>query len=129
MSDTIFYVDQSKIRAGKFEPLQEAMNELVQFIDINEPQLIAYNVYFNKDRSRMTVIHVHADATSLQFHMDVAGRMFPRFSQFIQLQAIDVFGNPNEHLVRQLRQKAEMLGNGTVHIHNLHDGFDRFPMV
>lgn len=74
----------------------------------------------------MTVIHVHTDSQSLQFHMEVAGRMFPRFSEFIQLQSIDIFGNPDEDLVQQLRAKAEMLGTGAVRIHDHHTGVDHF---
>jgi len=41
------------------------------------------------------------------------------------LLRIDVFGRPSDHLVEQLRQKAQMLGSGTVLVHELHAGFAR----
>jgi hypothetical protein len=127
MSDPIIYVDNSEIRAGQFEALEAAMNELAQFVEANEPQLYAYRVYFDERRARMTVIHVHPDAESLEFHMKVAGPLFPKFAGFVKLLSIDLYGSPSEYVVEQLKQKAEALGGGTVKMHSLHTGFDRFP--
>jgi hypothetical protein len=102
------------------------MYELVELVEANEPRLIAYNVYLTDDSTRMTVVHVHPDSASLEFHMKVAGPAFPKFAEFIKLLTIDVYGEPSDILVEQMRQKARMLGNGTVRIHGLHAGFARF---
>lgn len=40
MSESIIYVDQSKIRDGAFEKLKAAMSELAEFVE-NEPQILA----------------------------------------------------------------------------------------
>jgi len=58
--------------------------------------------------------------------MKVAGPLFPKFAEFIRLLTIDVYGKPSDDLVEQMRQKAQMLGNGTVLVHELHAGFARF---
>lgn len=126
MSKPIVYVDRSEIRDGKLEELKTAMNELARFVETSEPRLIAYNVYFSEDRARMTVIHVHSDPASLEFHMQVAGPLFPKFAEFVKLLSIDVYGKPGDRLVDQMKQKARLLGNGTVRVHELHAGFARF---
>jgi len=126
MSEPIVYIDSSEIREGNLEELKKAMNELVEFVEANEPRLIAYNVYFKEDGTRMSVVHVHPDSASLEFHMKVAGPLFPKFAEFIKLLTIDVYGKPTDDLVEQMRQKAQMLGNGTVLVHDLHAGFARF---
>ena len=126
MSEPTIYIDQSEIREAKLEELKTAMNELVEFVEVNEARLIAYNVYFKEDGTRMAVVHVHPDSTSLEFHMKVAGPLFPKFAEFIKLLTIDVYGKPSDDLVEQMRQKAQMLGNGTVLVHELHAGFARF---
>lgn len=69
MSEPIVYVDTSEIRPGKLEQLEPAMKELAAFVEANEPRIISYNVYFNPDATRMTVMHVHPDSASLEFHM------------------------------------------------------------
>lgn len=125
MSELIIYVDQSEIRDGKFEELKQGMKELVAFIERNEPQILAYHVYFSEDRKRMTVIHVHAEAASLDFHMEVGSEEFPKFAEFIEMASIDIYGKPNDAVVERLREKAQTLGSGVVRIHEHYDGVDR----
>jgi len=126
MSEPILYIDRSEIREGKLEELKTAVKELVEFVDANEPQVIAYNVYISESGTRMTVVHIHPDSASLEFHMKVAGPAFPKFTEFIKLSVIEIYGKPSDNLLKQLRQKAQMLGNGTVVVHELHAGFGRF---
>ena len=79
MSEPIVYIDTSEIQRGKLEALKSAMSELVKFVETSEPSLIAYNAYLNEEGTRMTVVHVHRDSASLEFHMKVAGSVFPKF--------------------------------------------------
>lgn len=125
MSELIVYVDRSRVRDGKLDELKEAMADLAAFVEANEPQILAYNVYFDTDGERMTVVHAHADSASLAFHVEVAGPKFPPIGEFIELESIDVYGRPDPDLVERLRDKASSLGSGRVTIHDLHRGVDR----
>ena len=125
MSQPIVYVDTSEIRDGRHDDLREAMNDLVRFIEANEPRLLAYNVYFSEDGTRMTVLHLNRDSASLAFHMDIAGPKFPPIAEFINLLAIDVYGSPDRGVVERLQHKAAMLGSGIVRVHELQSGFAR----
>ena len=126
MSDAIFYVDISDVRDGALEELKAGMNELVEFVEANEPRLIAYNVYFSDDGTRMTVVHVHPDTASLEHHMEVAGPVFRRFVDLVTLSAIHIYGEPSEKLLQQAHEKARLLGDGDVVVDALHSGFTRF---
>lgn len=125
MSEPIVTVDSSEIHEGKLEELKTAMKELVEFVDANEPQPIAYNVYFNEDGTRMTVVQVHPDSASMEFHMNVAGSAFPKFSELLTLSRIDIYGKPSDKLLEQMRQKAQMLGDAALVVHEQHAGFIR----
>ena len=76
MSGLLIYVDTSDVREGAVEELKGAIKELIEFIDANEPQIVACCVYLSDDKREMTVVHVHADAASLEYHLDVAGPAF-----------------------------------------------------
>ena len=121
----IVYVDTSEVRTGRLKELKAAMVDLSEFVEANEPQLLAYNVYFSDHGTRMTVLHINRDSASLEFHMKVAGPKFPPIGEFINMLAIDVYGNPADALVDRLRRKAELLGTGVVRVHDLHAGFSR----
>lgn len=126
MSEPIVVVDTSEISRGKLEELKAAVDELVRFVESNEPRPIAYNVYLSHDETRVTVVQVHPDSASMEFHMQVAAPAFRRFADLLALRATDVYGAPNEHLLEQLRQKVGMLGSAAVVVHDRHAGFARF---
>ena len=125
MTEPVVYIDASEIREGMFEELQVAMKELVAFVEANEPKLISYGFFLDEQRSRMTVVAVHPDSDSLEFHMDIGGPEFRRFTELIRLQKIEVYGSITNAALERLRQKTEMLGSGTVTVHDLYTGFAR----
>ena len=96
MFQPLVYVDNSEAREGTLEKLKRAIGELAEFLQENEPQLISYNVYFSNDGAQMTVIHVHADSASFDYHLDVAGPRFARFSDLVTLRRIQIYGEPSE---------------------------------
>jgi hypothetical protein len=126
MSQPLVYVDTSDVREGALEELKGAVRELAEFVDANEPQLIAYNVYLSDDDKQMTVLHIHPDSASLEYHMDVAGPAFRRFADLLTVSSISIYGEPGEKALKQLRDKARLLGSGKVIVHGLHAGFSRF---
>jgi hypothetical protein len=58
MSQPIVYVDTSEVRPGRLAELKVAMNDMARFVQANEPQLLAYNVYFSDDGTRLSVLHM-----------------------------------------------------------------------
>lgn len=126
VSGPLVYVDTSEIREGAIDELEPALEELAAFVETNEPELIAYNVYVGDDGTRMTVVHVHRDSASLEYHMEVAGPVFRRFVDLVTLSSIHVYGEPSEKALTQLRDKARLLGTGSVSVHAHQAGFSRF---
>jgi hypothetical protein len=128
MSDAIVYVDTSEVREGALEELKAGMNELVDFIAANEPRLLAYNVYFSDDGTRMTVVNVHLDSASLEYHLEVAGPVFRRFVELVTLSSIHIYGEPSANVLQQVHEKARLLGRDVVVVDTLHAGFSRFAV-
>jgi hypothetical protein len=125
MSDAILYVDASDVREGALEELKPAVERLAAFIEANEPRLIAYNVYFSDDGTRMTVASVHPDSASLEYHMEVAAPLFREFVDLVTLSSIYIYGEPSEKVLQQSQAKARLLGHGRVVVQSLHAGFTR----
>jgi hypothetical protein len=126
MAQSLVYIDTSDVREGALAELKRAIEDLTDFVESHEPQIVSYAVYFSQDGSQMTVIHVHADSASLDFHLDVAGPRFGRFADLLTLSSIRIFGEPSTKSVRQLKDKVRLLGTGEVTVHPLHTGFGRF---
>jgi quinol monooxygenase YgiN len=125
MSQPLVYVDTSEVRPGKLGELKAAIQELAEFVEANEPGLISYSVYFAESGDRMNVVHIHADPASLDYHLDVAGPLFQRFSDLVMLSSIHIYGEPSDTALGQLREKLRILGAGDVIVHQPHVGFVR----
>jgi hypothetical protein len=125
----IVYVDTSDVREGALEDLKAGMKELVDFVAENVPRVLAYNVYFSADGSTMTVVHVHPDAESLEYHLEVAGPIVRRLVELVTLSSIHIYGEPSENVMRRAHEKARLLGRGDVTVEALHAGFTRFALA
>jgi hypothetical protein len=122
----LVYIDRSEIREGKVDELRAGVRRLVDFVDEHEPQLIAYAFHIDEDSGQMTVVAVHPDSESLEFHIEVAGGEFRKLAHLITLREVRIYGRPSERALALLHQKAEMLGEGvTVLVHEPHAGFVR----
>lgn len=125
MPGPIIYVDKSEIRPGKLPELVAAVHGLAQLVESGEPRLLGYWAFLSPDETRITVVHIHRDAASLREHARVAGPAFPPLAGLIRLLRIDLYGELDEDVVDRMREKARMLGTGTVEVHRLAAGFGR----
>ena len=129
MPGPIVYVDQSEVREGRLEELRAALAELAAWVEANEPWLPGYSVYISADAGRVSVVHIHAGPASLAMHLETAGPRFAPFAELVDLLRIDIYGDPGDAIVERLRDKARLLGSGTVAVHPFHAGFARLPVA
>jgi hypothetical protein len=126
MPNPILVVDNSEIREGKFEEVKVAFEDLVAFVEANEAEPLAYNIFFDEAGTQVTVVQIHPNPESLERHLVIASPMFRRFGDLLSLGRVDIYGRPSKAALEQMRSKAQLLGNASVVVHELHSGFSRF---
>jgi hypothetical protein len=125
MSHPIVYIDKSTVRDGQLTELKTAMKELAGFVEANMPRLLSYAFFLNENQTQMTVVAIHPDSASLEFHLDTGAEEFRKFANLIDLLSIEVYGQISDAVIDRLEQKAEMLGSGTLTVHEFYAGFAR----
>ena len=97
MTAPFVFVATYKIKEGKLEEYEKRWRGLVEFVQANEPRLLAFNTYASEDGTEATTIQVHPDAESMEFHMKVAGaRILEGYPLVETVESINVFGTPTE---------------------------------
>jgi len=129
MPSPILYIDVSDIRPGKRIAIEALITDLVAFVELNEPQLIGYHFFIDEPGKTMTCVALHPDSASMEFHMNIGWEKFRAFSEHIEQRSIDVYGDASESVIARLHRKIQMLGKGTVTVHQLHAGFLRLGMT
>jgi hypothetical protein len=72
MSGPIVFVGTYRIPEGKLEEWKQGNREMTEFVEVNEPRVIAMHTYINEDGTEATTMHIHPDSESLEFHMEVS---------------------------------------------------------
>ena len=70
------YVRTMRVKPGSLPALREQMAEMVDFVETNEPRMIAFHAYLDEPGEKLTIVHVHPDSTSMEFHMQVNAKHF-----------------------------------------------------
>jgi hypothetical protein len=108
MSRPFIFIATNKLKEGKLEDERRRVPGLVKFIEATEPRLIAFNEYANEDGTEVSVIQVHPDADSFEFHMGaVRERAARAYAETLEATtSIQVYGTPGESVLAMLRQQA-----------------------
>jgi len=126
MAGPFIFIATNRLKPGKVEAERHRVPGLVDFIEANEPRLIAFNEYVNDEGTEVAVVQVHPDAASFEFHMGaVRERASRAYEETLDATTgIQVFGAPTQGILEMLRRQA---GDGvqyTVKQHHL-GGFTR----
>ena len=107
MSGPFIYVGTWTIKPGKLEVARKALAEHVEFIEQNEPRLIAFHMYFDADGSKAGVVQVHPDAESMDTHMELIAEHLAAYGDFIgEIVHEQAFGAPTEAFSEALKGYA-----------------------
>jgi len=108
MPGPFVFIATNRLKHDRFDAERQRVPGLSRFIEANEPRLIAFNEYVNEARNEVTVVQIHPDAASLEFHMGmVADRAREAYAQTLEATTrIQVFGAPTESILRMLGQQA-----------------------
>jgi hypothetical protein len=79
----------------------------IEFIQSNEPQLIAFHEYLSEDGTEVEYVQVHPDASSFENHMRVVERSGRSYTETLEgTTNIRIYGTPGEVILEMLNQAA-----------------------
>ena len=108
MSGPFIFIATNTLKPGKITAERKRVPGLVDFVEANEPQLIAFNEYANADGTEVAVVQIHPDADSMAFHMEiVAERAAAAYAETVAATtSIQVFGTPSNAVLEMLARQA-----------------------
>jgi hypothetical protein len=108
MPGPFIFIATNRLKHGKLEAERKRVSGLVEFIADNEPRLIAFNEYANEQGTDVSVVQVHRDAESMEFHMQtVAERAARAYAETLEATTcIQVYGAPSDAVLQMLSRQA-----------------------
>jgi hypothetical protein len=126
VSGPFIFIATNRLRPGALEAERRRVPQLSEFIETNEPRLIAFNEYADDDGTEVAVVQVHPDADSMEFHMGVVRERAERaYAETLEATtSIQVFGMPSDGVLDMLSRQAGSGPSLAVRRHHL-GGFTR----
>ena len=108
MSGPFIFIATNRLKEGKFEAERKRVPELCEFIEANEPRLMAFNEYASEDGTEVGVVQVHPDAESMEFHMEVVAERAQRaYAETLDATtSIQVYGAPSDAVLEVLSRQT-----------------------
>ncbi len=108
MAVPFIYAGTTTIRPGKLEEARKHIAELVDFVETNEPRMIAFHCFLDEEGSKLTVVQVHPDSGSMEFHMQVNAKHFTTAFDYLESQVSEQYYGPiSETLAAELAKWDE----------------------
>ena len=116
MSGPLINVLTCTIKPGKQEEAGKRIAELVDFVETNEPRMIAFHAYLGQDGKRLSIVQVHPDSASMEFHMQVNAKHFATVFDWLDTSSgQQYFGPISEVLAAELAKWDEPFTHVPVH--------------
>jgi hypothetical protein len=126
VSGPFIFIATNRLQEGKLEEERKRVPGLCDFIEANEPRLIAFNEYANEDGTEVGVVQIHPDADSMELHMNLVRERAERaYAETLDATtSIQVYGTPSDAVLQMLRAQAGSGVSLSVKRHHL-GGFTR----
>ena len=71
MPAPFIYVSTYEVAEGRLDDARKSLAEHAEFVEANEPRLISFNFYLDPESRTVTIVQVHPDSASMDFHMQL----------------------------------------------------------
>ena len=85
----VFQPKSSQVPHGA-EPV---VSEFCKLVEETEPRLLAFHIYVTEDQGSEVVVHIHPDADSMLYHLEVMGNKVRVFAGSVR-RSWEIMGSP-----------------------------------
>jgi quinol monooxygenase YgiN len=103
VAEPFIHIFTMTIKPEKVEEARKGIAELVEFVETNEPRMIAFHCFLDEEGTKLTVVQVHPDVASIEFHMEVNAKHFTTAFDYLESQVTaQYYGAISETLAAEL---------------------------
>jgi hypothetical protein len=108
MSAPIVFI--SRFRVNDVAAYERMAPEVVRRLQAEKPQTAVFLHYLDREDSRLTIVHLFADAEALDRHLEGAENRAEHASQVMEREAWELYGPASDQALATMRRQAESAG-------------------
>ena len=115
MSQPIVFVSHFRVKEGKLEGARRPWQEASRRLEEEKPRTLVFLGYLDRDGTHVTMVHVFADADSMDLHVEGAGERSTAAYEFVEPEGFEIYGTPSDRVLEMLRREAATAGVTLTH--------------
>jgi quinol monooxygenase YgiN len=109
MSAPFIFIGTHRVKPGKLEEFKAWFaNYIDTTVEPNEPRLLSFEAYTDRDTNTVTVVQVHPDAESMVHHLEVITEHIAKaYGDFLERESSwQIYGTPRAGVLELIQQAA-----------------------
>jgi hypothetical protein len=108
MSEPFIFIGTHRLKEGKLDAARGMNGWLTDLVASNEPRMIAFNAYANREGTEVSIVQIHPDADSMLFHMQLLSQhitgAYTEEGPLDETTSIQLYGDPGETVLEMIKQ-------------------------
>ena len=110
MSGPIVFISHFRIKQGVAEGYMELQRRVVKSLEAEKPRTLAFLQYLAGDGETLSIVHVFADAASMDAHVEGAEERSSAAYEYLVPAGWEIYGTPSEQVSEMMRKSAATAG-------------------
>jgi hypothetical protein len=107
MAEPIVFISRSRVREGQLDALRALLQATAPSLATEKPRTLTLLAYVDDAARILTIVHVFADAESMDLHMVGVVERSRTAEAYIETLGFEVYGRPREAVLAMLGQGVD----------------------
>jgi hypothetical protein len=106
MTEPIVFVSHFSVKEGKLNELKQHSREGLEVLEAEKVRTTAQLAYLNDTGTKLSFVHVFADADTMDVHIQGGGDRSRAAYEFMDPAGWEIYGAPNAAALQMMREAA-----------------------
>jgi len=106
MTEPIVFVSHFSVKEDKLDGLRQMFREALEMLEAEKPRTTAQLAYLDESGTNVSIVHVFADADTMDFHFQGAEERSRAAYAFMDPAGWEIYGTPSGAALQMMRQAA-----------------------
>jgi hypothetical protein len=106
MTGPIVFVSHFEIKEDKLDGLKHRFPEVLEMLEAQKPRTTAQLAYLDDAGTKVSIVHVFADADVMDLHLQGAEERSRAAYEFMDPAGWEIYGTPSDAALRMMREAA-----------------------
>jgi hypothetical protein len=110
MAEPIVFVSHFTVLGDTLNELKQQVRQVLEVLEAEKTRTTAQLVFLDETATKLSIVHVFADAEAMDIHIQGAGERAKAAYEFMAPAGWEIYGTPSDAALQMMRQAATSAG-------------------